>query len=259
MWKPPRVATDCPNQDIAGVLHRLESLTGVGFCRLCYALGCHCGCSRAAPQAPASYRDQALWALPQPSYASMASSTITTGSTSMRDVSPTVGPPPGFPAMGAPTPMDVLLASQSYNPLAYAGVGRGLRPQSALGSARPRAPGTIGLHQAWHSALHQPAAASGSHEAHPATPYQQAVHPSQQVRFASPSPRLKILLARVRVWLRGEDHKLESREVTWNWPLVPEKGETGPPPKELKSKEGFPVKTQWMTSWTSCPQVGRGT
>ena len=34
--------------------------------------------------------------------------------------------------------------------------------------------------------LCQPAAASGSHEAHPATPYQQAVHPPQQVRFASP-------------------------------------------------------------------------
>ena len=50
MQKPPRTATDCPNQDIAGVLHRLENLTRVGFCCLCYALGGHCGCSRAAPQ-----------------------------------------------------------------------------------------------------------------------------------------------------------------------------------------------------------------
>ena len=32
----------------------------------------------------------------------------------------------------------------------------------------------------------QPAAASESHEAHPAMPYQQAVHPLWQVRFASP-------------------------------------------------------------------------
>ena len=186
MWKPSRAATDCPNQDIAGVLHRLENLTGVGFCHLCYALGGHCGCSRAAPQAPPSYRDQALWALPQPSYASMASSMMTTTSTSMRGVSLTAGPPPGFPATGAPTPMDVSLASQSYNLLAHAGVGRGLRPQSVPGSARPWAPGTIGLHQAQPLALHQPATASGSHEAHPATPYQQAVHPPQQVRFASP-------------------------------------------------------------------------
>ena len=36
-----------------------------------------------------------------------------------------VGPPPGFPAVGVPTPMYVLL---SYNPLAHAGVGRGLWP-----------------------------------------------------------------------------------------------------------------------------------
>ena len=147
MWKPPRVATDCPNQDIAGVLHRLENLTGVGFCHLCYALGGHCECSRATHQAPHGYRGQALLVPPQPSYASMASSTVTTTSTSMRGVSPTVGPPPSFPARGAPTPMDVSPASQSYNLLAHVGVGRGLRPQSVPSSARSRAPGTIGLHQ----------------------------------------------------------------------------------------------------------------
>ena len=39
MRKPPRAATSCPSQDMAGVLHRLENLTGVGFCRLCYTLG----------------------------------------------------------------------------------------------------------------------------------------------------------------------------------------------------------------------------
>ena len=132
---------------MAGVLHRLENLTGVGFCHLCYTLGGNCRCSKATPQAPLSYGDQALWVLPQPSYASMASSTITTTSTSMRGVSPTVGPPPGFPARGAPSPMDVSPAPQSYNLLAQAGVGRGLWPQSAPGSARPQAPGTIGLHQ----------------------------------------------------------------------------------------------------------------
>ena len=130
MWRPPRMATDCPNQDIAGVLHKLENLTGVGFCCLCYALGGHCGCSRATHQAPHGYGSQALWVPPQPSYASIASSMVTTASTSMRGVSPAVGPPPGG---------------------------------------------------------------------------------------------------------------------------------TGPPPEDLKSEEGFPVKTQWMTSWTSYPQVGRGT
>ena len=88
-----------------------------------------------------------------------------------------------FPTIGAPTPMDV---SPGYNPLAHAGVGQGLQPQSAPGSAGPRAPGTVGLHQPQPSAPHQPAAASGGQEAHPATPYQQVVHPPRPVRFASP-------------------------------------------------------------------------
>ena len=78
----------------------------------------------------------------------MASSMMTIASTSMRGISSTAGPPPGFPAMGAPTLMDVSLASLSYNPLAHAGVGRGLWPQSVLGSARPQAPGAVDLCQA---------------------------------------------------------------------------------------------------------------
>ena len=71
----------------------------------------------------------------------MAYSMITTASTSMR------GPPPGFPARGMPSPMDVLPVSQSYNLLAKAGVGRGLWSQPTLGSARPQAPGATSLHQ----------------------------------------------------------------------------------------------------------------
>ena len=144
MQRPPHAAMECPKRDIAGVLHRLENLTGVGFCRLCYTLGNTCVCAGATHQAPHSYGSTALWTLPKPSCASMASSTMTTTSTSMRGVSPTTGPPPGFPTIGAPMPMDM---SPSYNPLAHAGVSRGLRPQSAPGSAGPQAPGAVGLHQ----------------------------------------------------------------------------------------------------------------
>ena len=144
MRRPPRTAMECPKRDIAGVLHRLENLTGVGFCHLCYALGNTCGCAGATHQAPHSYGSMALWTPPKPSYASMAPSMMTTTSTSMRGVSPTTGPPPGFPTIGVPTPMDVL---PGYNPLAHAGVGWGLRPRSALGSAGPQAPGAIGLCQ----------------------------------------------------------------------------------------------------------------
>ena len=144
MQRPPCTAMECPKQDIAGVLHRLENLTGVGFCHLCYALGNTCGCTGATHQAPHGYGSTALWTPPKPSYALMVSSMMTTTSTSMRGVSPTAGPPPGFPTIGAPTPMDM---SPSYNPLAHARVGRGLWPQSVLGLAGPWAPGTIGLCQ----------------------------------------------------------------------------------------------------------------
>ena len=71
MRRPPRTATDCPNQDIAGVLHRLENLTRVGFCCLCYALGNNCECARATYQAPHGYGSMALWTPPKPSYASV--------------------------------------------------------------------------------------------------------------------------------------------------------------------------------------------
>ena len=142
MRRPPHTAMECPKRDIAGVLHRLENLTGVGFCHLCSALGNTCGCAGATHQAPHSYGSRALWTPPKPSYASMASSMTTTTSTSMRGVSPTTGPPPGFPTIRVPTPMDVL---PGYNPLAHAGVGRGLWPRSTLGSARPQASGAIGL------------------------------------------------------------------------------------------------------------------
>ena len=152
---------DCCNQDIAGVLHRSENLTGAGFCHLCYALGNSCGCQGATYQAPRSYKSMALWTPSQPSYASMASSTMTTASTSIRGVSPAVGPTAGFPTIGAPALMDVSLG---YNLLAHARVGRGLRPQSMPGSARPQVPCPIGLHQQQPSAPHQLAAASGGQE-----------------------------------------------------------------------------------------------
>ena len=107
----PCVAIECPTQDMTGVLHKLENLTGVSFCRLCYALGGNCRFARASPQTPHGHRSQALWAPPQPSYASMASTMVTTASTSLRGVLLTTRPPPGFPAREVPSPMDVSLAS----------------------------------------------------------------------------------------------------------------------------------------------------
>ena len=183
MWRPPHTAMECPKQDIAGVLHTLENLTRVSFCHLCYTLGNTCGCAGATHQAPHGYRSTALWTPPQPSYALMVSSMMTTASTSMRGVSSRTGTPPGFPALEAPTPMDMSLGC---NPLAHAGVGWGHRPQSKPGSAGPRMPGATSLHQPQPSGPRQPAAASGSQGTCPTTLYQQVVHPPRQVRFAPP-------------------------------------------------------------------------
>ena len=136
MWKPSHAATCCPSKDMAGILHKLENLTGIGFCCLCYTLGDGCRCSKAAPQAPLSYRDLALWVLPQPSYASMASPMITTAGTSMRGVSSMAGPLPGFSVRGMPLPMNVSPASQSYNLLTQAGVGRGTSAPAHAGCSK---------------------------------------------------------------------------------------------------------------------------
>ena len=211
MWRPPRAARECPKRDIAGVLHRLENLTEVGFCCLCYTLGNTCGCAGVTHQVPHGYGSMALWTPPKPSYTLMASS-MTTASPSMRGVSSTTGPPPGFPTLEAPTPMDV---SPGYNLLAHAGVGWGLRPQSKLGSAGPRMPGTTSLHQPRPSAPHQPAAASGSQGTCPATPYQQAVHPPQQVRFAPPTTKEEATMSQSQsVAQRGRP---QTREQGGRW------------------------------------------
>ena len=61
------------------------------------------------------------------------------------------------------------------------------------------------------------------------------------------------------MWPLGGGHSLGSVEVTRNRLPTPEQRETGPPPEDLESEEGLPVKTQWMTLWTSYPQVGEGT
>ena len=94
---------------------------------------------------------------------------------------------------------------------------------------------------------------TGRHEATPAIPYQQAVHPPWQVRFASPVTKTETATSQ-SVATRG-DHNLGSVEAARNQPLILEQGGTGPPSEDLESEEGLPVKTQWMTSWTSYPQV----
>ena len=125
MILPPEAAVNCPQADIVGVLNRLEGMTRVRYCRLCFGVSQKCRCSGIPHQAPS--QASALWTPPMMSYVAMASSTETTASSSVAGVTPPSYPPPGLPSL---EPMDMLLAPTSENLLATAGVGRGSRGQS---------------------------------------------------------------------------------------------------------------------------------
>ena len=139
MRMPPEAAVNCPQADIVGVLNRLERMTQVQYCCLCFGVGQRCGCSSVPRQTP----DQAsaLWTPPMMSYTAMASSTETTASSSVAGVPPPRYPPPGLPPL-EPAPMDMLPAPTYENLLATAGVGRGGR-----GQRQPSTPTAPGLHQ----------------------------------------------------------------------------------------------------------------
>ena len=139
MRMPPEAADNCPQQDIIGVLNRLESMTPVKYCHLCFGVGKKCRCSNVPHQTPS--QASALWTPLMMSYVAMASSTKTTASSSVGRVPPPRYPPPGLPPID-PAPMDMLLAPTSENLLATAGVGRGGR-----GLRQPWTPTAPGLHQ----------------------------------------------------------------------------------------------------------------
>ena len=128
MRMPLEVAVNCPQEDIVRVLNRLETLTHLKYCLLCFGIGNKCRCTKVSCQTPS--QASALWTPLTMSYATMASPTMTTASAPVHGVPqpgyppprPPPGPPPGDPAL-----MDTLLAPSTENLLATAGVGRGLR------------------------------------------------------------------------------------------------------------------------------------
>ena len=135
MRMPPEAAVNCPQEDIVGVFNRLERLTPVKYCHLCFRDGKKCRCSNVPRQTPS--QALALWTPPMMSYVTMASSTETMASSSVGGVPPLRYPPPGLPPVDS-APMDTLPAPTSENLLATASVGRGLR--------QPQTPATPGLH-----------------------------------------------------------------------------------------------------------------
>ena len=80
MIMPPEAVMNCPQEDIVVVLNRLERMTLVKYCRLCFRVGKKCGCSSVPCQTPS--QASALWMPPTMSYVAMASSTKTMASSS---------------------------------------------------------------------------------------------------------------------------------------------------------------------------------
>ena len=119
---PPEAAVNCPQADIVGVLNRLEGMTRVRYCRLCFGVSRKCRCSGIPHPAPG--QASALWTPPIMRYMAKASSIQTTASSFAAGVTPPSYPPPELPPL---EPMDTLLAPTSENLLATAGVGRGGR------------------------------------------------------------------------------------------------------------------------------------
>ena len=139
MRMPLEVAVNCPQKDIVGVLNRLEMLTSLKYCRLCFGIGNKCRCTNVPCQTPS--QGSALWMPLTMSYATMASPTMTMASAPVGGVPPLGYPPPG-PPPGDPALMDTLLAPSTKNLLATAGVGRRQR-SPAVGPWTPTAPGPV--------------------------------------------------------------------------------------------------------------------
>ena len=158
---PPEVAVRCPLTDTIGVLNRLEGLTRVRYCRSCFGIGPGCQCSAVPHQAPGPMA--ALWTPPTLSYSAMVSSTETTASTSVAEVTPPSHLLPRAPAI---EPMDTLLPLTTENLLATASIGRGRKPQTP--QQMPAAPG---LRQTRPRLPQQQAPTPGGWDMMQATPY----------------------------------------------------------------------------------------
>ena len=136
MRLPPPSVVECPTSDIVGVLDRLEGMTRVRYCQLCFGVNQQCRCSVVPHQATGP--TAALWMPPIASYMAMASSTETTASTSAVGVTPSSYQTSGLPPL---EPMDTMPPLTTENLLLTAGVSRGIRGQTPPWT--PTAPGPL--------------------------------------------------------------------------------------------------------------------
>ena len=71
MRMPLEAAVNCPQKDIIEVVNRLEMLTSLKYCHLCFGIGNKCRCTNVPCQTPS--QGSALWMPSAMSYVTMAS------------------------------------------------------------------------------------------------------------------------------------------------------------------------------------------
>ena len=242
MRLPPQVAVECPASDMVNMLNRLEDMTWVRYCRLCFGVGQQCQCSVMPHQAPGT--TMALWSPPVASYAAMASPTETITSTS------TVGATTLRTGMPQLEPMETSPPLSTANLLLTTGVGRGARRQTP-----PRAPTAPGPHQSRLRAPPPQVPTPRGQGATASTPYEQQVTPppGRALPHVPPGARVR----RGRLAKKPDPGKGQHLEApgTDNKPL-------GPQPEELvcgnqgSAAGQLPMTISKMRCQTMCPPDG---
>ena len=162
---PPGLS-NCLDPKILNLLHRLEAVTQVKFCCLCYYPETNCKCAGVLPMTPLTSWSQIMEQTP--GYGVTASSGgVTTPSTSLGGMSGLVPPPPGI-SIWDPFQWKAPISQQPVTALLYrppAGRAEWLKATLSSRGLVPRAPQMA-------PAIRQPPLLPQSQ---PATPYQQAV------------------------------------------------------------------------------------
>ena len=145
---PPRLS-NCLDPEILNLLHRLEAVTQVKFCHLCYYPETNCRCAGVPPMTPLTSWSQIMEQTP--GYGTTASSGgVTTPSTSLGGMSRLVPPAPGI-SIWDPFQWKAPISQQPVTALLYrppTGRAKRLKATLSLRDLVPRVPQMVpAIHQ----------------------------------------------------------------------------------------------------------------
>ena len=137
---PPGLS-NCLDPKVLNLLQRLEAVTQVKFCHLCYHPDANCRCPGVPPSAPLTSWSQIMeWT---PGYgATVSSGGVTTPSTSLGGMSRFVPPPPGI-SIWDTSPWKAAMPQQSVTTPPYrppAGRAEWLKAALGMRGLAPRVP-----------------------------------------------------------------------------------------------------------------------